>query len=87
MGQRQRYRHRQTGRYIDRFNFYTVNKYAPLKQKIEKKWADKQWCVITKSNEDFNEYKMQRNKVVNMIRQQKHIYYNTEINLNKNNPT
>ena len=44
-------------------------------------------AVITKSNEDFNEYRMQRNKVVNMIRQQKSIYYNTEIDLNKNNST
>ena len=59
-----------------------VNKYAPLKQKIiNKQWQtvdidlniqerDQLYrrTVITKSNEDFNEYRMQRNKVVNMIR-------------------
>ena len=44
-------------------------------------------ATITKSDQDFNEYRTQRNKVVNMIRQQKSIYYNSKIDLNKGNST
>lgn len=42
-------------------------------------------AVITKDNGDFTEYKMQRNRVVDLIRRQKTNYYNTKIDMNKNN--